>query len=132
MQNTELQKDVDLQQDDMVQGVYYDAPSELEAMYDGPLENPTQPMAGSDFSTMREVSVSTEKTKPRPAIDMAGSLFKNDRKSKDTHPDLTGVAMIRGVEYYLSEWRKTGAKGDFYSLSIRPKETNATAAKEFI
>ena len=87
--------------------------------------------AGSDFSNMVEVTGSTEKTKPREATDMAGSLFKNDRKSKDTHPDLTGSAMINGVEFYLSAWRKNGAKGDFYSLSVRPKESTA-AAKELI
>ena len=127
----------DLDQDHaeiVVQGVY-DTPAELEAMYDTPAElettqNPTQPVAGSDFSTMAEVSASAEKTNKREAVDMAGSLFKNDRKSKDTHPDLTGNAMINGVEYYLSAWRKAGTKGDFYSLSVRPKES--AAAKELI
>ena len=88
--------------------------------------------AGNDFSNMVEVTSSTEKTKQREAVDMGGSLFKNDRKSKDTHPDLTGNATINGVEYYLSAWRKAGAKGDFYSLSIRPKESASTAAKELI
>ena len=121
MQIEDLDQDVEIVEQGM-----HDIPAEPETP-----QNPTQPMAGSDFSTMAEVSASTEKTNKREAVDMAGSLFKNDRKSKDTHPDLTGNAMINGVEYYLSAWRKNGAKGDFYSLSVRPKETTATA-KELI
>lgn len=122
MQNEDLDQD----HNEIVQQEQLDHPTELETP-----QNPAQPMAGSDFSTMGETSVSNEKTNKREAVDMAGSLFKNDRKSKDTHPDLTGNAMINGVEYYLSAWRKAGAKGDFYSLSVRPKESTA-AAKELI
>lgn len=119
-------EDLDQDKNEIVQQEQLDYPVELETA-----SNPTQQLAGSDFSTMAEVSASTEKTNKREAVDMAGSLFKNDRKSKDTHPDLTGNAMINGVEYYLSAWRKNGAKGDFYSLSVRPKESTA-AAKELI
>lgn len=123
MQNEDLNQE----QNEIVEQGMHDTPAELETTL-----NPTQPVAGRDFSTMPEASVSAEKTNKREAVDMAGSLFKNDRKSKDTHPDLTGNAMIGGDEYYLSAWRKTGPKGDFYSLSIRAKEAVATAAKELI
>ncbi len=119
-------EDLDQDQTEIVEQTMHDHPAEPET-----LSNPTQQLAGSDFSTMAEVSTSTEKTNKREAVDMAGSLFKNDRKSKDTHPDLTGNAMIDGVEYYLSAWRKAGAKGDFYSLSVRPKDSTANA-KELI
>lgn len=117
---------LDQDQNEIVQQEQLDHPVGLETA-----PNPTQLMAGSDFSTMDQVSASTEKNNKREAIDMAGSLFKNDRKSKDTHPDLMGSAMVDGVECYLSAWRKSGAKGDFYSLSVRPKESTATV-KELI
>jgi hypothetical protein len=48
----------------------------------------------------------------------SGSLFKNDRKTSDTHPDLTGTIMVNGKEHWLSAWRKEGKKGPFYSVSI--------------
>ena len=118
-------EDLDQDQTEIVQQEQLDHPAEPETA-----SNPTQSAAGSDFSTLAE-EPSGEKTNKREAVDMAGSLFKNDRKSKDTHPDLTGSAMVDGVEYYLSAWRKSGAKGDFYSLSVRPKES-AAAAKELI
>ncbi len=54
--------------------------------------------------------------------DMSGSLFKNDRKEKDTHPDRTGTALIDGREYWVSGWLKTGARGQFLSLAFKPKD----------
>jgi len=50
------------------------------------------------------------------------ALFKNDRKEKDTHPDMTGTINVDGVEYYLNAWTKTGSKGKFLSGSIKLKE----------
>ena len=128
MQNEDLNQNQE--HAEIVEQNMHDHPVEPETAPES-ASNPALPMAGSDFSTLAEVSVSPEKTNKREALDMAGSLFKNDRKSKDTHPDLTGRALINGVEYYLSAWRKAGAKGDFYSLSVRPKESTA-AAKELI
>lgn len=54
--------------------------------------------------------------------DNSGSLFKNDRKEKDTHPDRTGTALIDGREYWVSGWLKNGAKGQFLSLAFKPKD----------
>lgn len=52
----------------------------------------------------------------------SGSLFINDRKEKDTHPDLTGSLNIDGVDYYLSAGQKNSGKGaQFYSLSLKAK-----------
>ena len=51
-----------------------------------------------------------------------GTLFKNDRKEKDSHPNAKGTALIDGVEFWVSAWTKDGAKGKFQSLSFQRKE----------
>lgn len=53
--------------------------------------------------------------------DNTGSLFKNERREKDSQPHATGTALIDGVEYYVSAWTKEGAKGRWQSLSFKPK-----------
>lgn len=61
--------------------------------------------------------------------DNSGSLFKNDRREKDTHPHATGTALIGGVEYWVSAWTKDGAKGKFQSLAFKVKEERREQAK---
>ena len=52
----------------------------------------------------------------------SGSLFKNDKREKETHPNATGTALIGGVEYWVSAWTKDGKNGKWQSLSFKPKE----------
>ena len=52
----------------------------------------------------------------------SGSLFKNDRKEKETHPDYKGDINIGGTNYWLSAWLKEGKNGKFFSLSVNVKE----------
>lgn len=55
--------------------------------------------------------------------DNSGSLFKNDRKEQDNHPDYTGTAKIKGQDYYISAWVKEGRNGGkkFFSFAFKPK-----------
>lgn len=52
----------------------------------------------------------------------SGSLFKNDKKLTEKHPDYKGDGMIGGKQVWISAWIKDGAKGKFMSLSIQEKE----------
>jgi uncharacterized protein (DUF736 family) len=55
-----------------------------------------------------------------------GSLFKNDRKETDQHPDYNGSINVNGVEMWLNAWLRTSANGRKYmSLSVRPKQQAA-------
>jgi hypothetical protein len=55
--------------------------------------------------------------------DNSGSLFKNDRKESDKHPDYKGSIRINGVDYWLSAWiKRSNDKPPFMSLSVQPKE----------
>ena len=54
----------------------------------------------------------------------SGTLFKNDRKEKETHPDYKGQINIDGTDYWLSAWVKVSKDGTkkFMSLSVQPKD----------
>ena len=57
-----------------------------------------------------------------------GTLGRNTRKEKDSHPDFTGQININGVDYWLSGWTKTAGPqaakpgSKFLSLSVKPKD----------
>lgn len=61
--------------------------------------------------------------------DNSGSIFKNDKKTSDSHPNGTGKAMIGSVMYYVSAWTKEGAKGKFQSLSFKPVDESSSSLK---
>lgn len=53
----------------------------------------------------------------------SGTLFENDRKQTDSHPDMTGSINIDGTEHWFSGWWKQGSKGQFLSVSVgKPKD----------
>lgn len=55
--------------------------------------------------------------------DNSAIVFFNDKKLQDTHPDFKGDALIGGVFYWVSMWRKTGKNGgEFFSMSFKPKD----------
>ncbi len=52
-----------------------------------------------------------------------GSLFRNDKKETDTHPNAKGSALIDGVEYWVDAWTNEARDGSKYqSLKFKPKE----------
>lgn len=53
--------------------------------------------------------------------DNTWSLFKNDKKSKETQPDYNGNIMINGVKMQLSAWVKESKNGmKYFSGSVKP------------
>lgn len=51
-----------------------------------------------------------------------GSLFKNEEKKSEKHPDYRGDCTLEGKKYWISAWIKTGKNGKFMSLALQPKE----------
>jgi uncharacterized protein (DUF736 family) len=63
--------------------------------------------------------------------DNSGALFTNDKKTKETHPDMNGKITILGREFYISAWKKQSNNGKNYlSLSIKPVEDQASVTKK--
>ena len=59
-----------------------------------------------------------------------GSLFKNDKKESDNHPDYKGSINVEGKECWLSAWLKTSKDGKKYmSLSVQAKDAATKQAK---
>lgn len=64
--------------------------------------------------------------------DNTGSLFKNDRKETDSHPDYKGSALLGGVEHWLDAWINEARDGSKYmSLKFKPKEQRAGARTNY-
>jgi hypothetical protein len=62
--------------------------------------------------------------------DNNGSLFKNDKKTEDKHPNAKGSAMIGGVEYWVSAWTRKDKNGNpWQSLAFQKKEPKQEEAK---
>ena len=53
---------------------------------------------------------------------MRGTLGRNKRREKDTHPEYTGKCEIDGRMYWISAWVKEGQGEKFFSLSFKPQE----------
>jgi hypothetical protein len=48
------------------------------------------------------------------------SLF-NNRKTKDSQPDMRGEGMLNGKPHEISAWKKQSQKGEWLSIVIQPK-----------
>lgn len=60
-----------------------------------------------------------------------GSLFKNEKKLTDTHPDYTGSVLVDGVAYWQDAWINKDKNGKTYmSQKFKPKEQKAARPQE--
>ena len=61
--------------------------------------------------------------------DNSGSIFRNQKRTEENHPNGTGKCMVGGVMYYVSAWTKTQQNGDkWQSLSFKPVDEQKRAA----
>lgn len=61
----------------------------------------------------------------------SGSLFKNDRKQSDRHPDYTGTANVNGKEVRISAWVRESANGKkYFSLAFSDMDFQSTAPQQ--
>ncbi len=57
-----------------------------------------------------------------------GSIWKNDKKETENHPDFTGSINVEGKEYWLSAWKRkpdANPKAPALSFSVKPKDEQA-------
>lgn len=60
-----------------------------------------------------------------------GSLFKNDKKESETHPDYKGSAKINNEEYWMSSWINKSADGKTYmSFKFKIKDVQPSVQAE--
>lgn len=57
-----------------------------------------------------------------------GSLWKNDKKETEKHPDFTGSLNVGGVDYWVSGWKRkpdANPKAPALSFTVKLKEAPA-------
>lgn len=59
-----------------------------------------------------------------------GSLFKNDRREKDSQPHAKGSALIDGIEYWISAWTNESKSGEKYQSLKFERKTGADGRGE--
>lgn len=61
-----------------------------------------------------------------------GSIWRNEKKDSDKHPDFTGSLNVDGTDYWVSAWkRKEGAsdRAPALSFSVNKKDGKAHPAR---
>ena len=48
-----------------------------------------------------------------------GAIFQNNKREKDSHPDMKGDFNIEGQKYSIAGWWKEGKNGKFLSVSVQ-------------
>ena len=60
----------------------------------------------------------------------SATLFRNDKKSSDKAPDWRGEGMLNGELIEIAAWEKSGSRGMFFSLNLKPKQAYAPKQEE--
>lgn len=56
----------------------------------------------------------------------SGSIFRNDRKERESQPDHRGDCKVNGDDYWISAWvNETNNGTKYFSLKFEPKERKA-------
>lgn len=58
-----------------------------------------------------------------------GAIFKNDKKTKETHPDYKGTINVDGQDKEIALWVKQSAKGTTY-FSVKISEPYKKAEEQ--
>ena len=77
---------------------------------------PVEPLILRD-TTIGDYQMTTERQ-----YDNTGILFRNEDKTGEREPDYRGRATIDGREFQLAGWIKTGKRGKFLTIAVKPKE----------
>jgi uncharacterized protein (DUF736 family) len=57
----------------------------------------------------------------------SGSVFTNNFKKKETHPDYTGDILVNGVPSTVALWKRSDRNGkEYFGVSISDKRVNNT------
>lgn len=65
--------------------------------------------------------------------EMQGTLFRNDKKTTESHPDYKGSAQVKGEEFWLSAWVNTSKDGKKYmKLKFDPKQAHQAPANTVV
>ena len=59
----------------------------------------------------------------------SGSLFRNDKKESEKHPDYKGSAIINGVEYWLSSWINETNGKKYMAIKFQAKDERTETHK---
>lgn len=63
--------------------------------------------------------------------ELSGALFTNDKKEKDSQPDMKGNAKVDGVEYWVAGWWETSKSGlEYLSIKLTEKEAAEPPARK--
>ena len=62
-----------------------------------------------------------------------GSIWKNDKKETEKHPDFTGSINVDGKEFWVSAWKRkpdANPKAPALSISIKVKEESHVSSSQ--
>ena len=54
-------------------------------------------------------------------------IWKNDKKTDEAHADMSGLAVVNGVEYYADAYINKGQKGNWLKIKLKPKQPRTDA-----